>query len=137
MSVRKHGPTGGRHWIQASLVLIAVASLHTTGCLPEDQATRTADMEEVAERLGPLLMARLDSANEAFSADDFETASRLYRSIADEAPNESVGWFGIFMTEQARGNAEAADSALDRARRAAPGASLLRPDTTPDDGDGQ
>jgi hypothetical protein len=109
-----------------------------TSCLPDDQTTSTVDTQAVAERLGPGLMARLDSANEAFSADDYETATRLYRSIADEAPDESVGWFGIFMAEQARGNLAAADSALERARKAAPGASLLRPDTSsnPPDGDG-
>lgn len=107
-----------------------LTSLGLAACAPDDQTTSTADMDAVAERLGPALMARVDSANEAFSADDFETASRLYRSIAEDAPDESVGWFGIFMAERALGNAAAADSALERARRAAPGASLLRPDTT-------
>lgn len=119
------------------LVIALMGAVTVPGCLPEDQATRTADMREVAERLGPDLMARLDSANEAFGENDFEAASALYRSIAEDAPDESVGWFGVFMAEQALGNAEAADSALEQARRAAPGASLLRPDTTAPDVDGQ
>lgn len=124
-------PRGERRHARLALpVLAALAVLGVGACLPDDQATRTVDTEAVAERLGPALMARLDSANAAFSADDYATASRLYRSVAADAPDESVGWFGIFMAEQALGNMAAADSALDRARRAAPGASLLRPDTT-------
>lgn len=115
---------------RAVVAAAMVAVVAVTACLPDDQTTSTVDTRAVAERLGPALMARLDSANEAFSADDFETASRLYRSIADDAPGESVGWFGVFMAEQARGNAAAADSALEQARKAAPGASLLRPDTS-------
>jgi hypothetical protein len=112
------------------LVIALAAGSGVTGCLPDDQATRTLDLDAVADRLGPALMARLDSANEAFSADDLSTAGRLYRSVADEAPDESVGWFGIFMVEQALGNTAEAEAALQRARRAAPGASLLRPDTS-------
>jgi len=73
-------------------------------------------------------MARLDSANQAFRAGSYERAGTIYRSIAADAPNESVGWFGVFMAERAQGHFEAADSALERAREASPGASLIRPE---------
>lgn len=130
---RAHGQRRGTRptIVARSVVALAIAATAgMAGCLPDDQATRTVDTQAVAERLGPALMARLDSANAAFSADDYQTASRLYRSVAADAPDESVGWFGIFMAEQARGNMAAADSALQRAQKAAPGASLLRPDTS-------
>ncbi|MDT8368080.1 MAG: hypothetical protein RQ745_02655 [Longimicrobiales bacterium] len=118
-----------------AIVVLALALTAVTGCRPDDQATRTADPRAVAERLGPALMARLDSANAAFREGRFEVALQLYRSVATAAPDESVGWFGVYMAEEAVGNQAAADSALERARQRAPGASLIRPDTVaPEDG---
>ena len=126
---------GMRTLTRAIAAFAIAAASGMGGCVPEDQTTSTVDMRAVAERLGPALMARLDSANAAFSEDDFAAAGRLYRSVAADAPDESVGWFGVFMAEQALGNMAAADAALDRARRASPGASLLRPDTSSNEPD--
>jgi len=107
--------------------MILLAAGWTSGCRPDDQRTRSADPRAVAERLGARLMARLDSANTAFGEGEFDRAAVLYRSLAADAPDESVGWFGLYMAQEKLGKTAAADSALERARELSPGASLLRP----------
>lgn len=62
----------------------------------------------------------LDSANNLFRADDMEGALEQYRHVVEIAPDLPTGWFGIYMVETRRGNAEAADSAFQRAMERAP-----------------
>jgi uncharacterized membrane-anchored protein len=66
------------------------------------------------------LLVRLDSANAAFEADEFEAALRHYRAVAEGAPEVAAGWFGIYMVHDARGEEAAAAEALARAREMAP-----------------
>jgi Flp pilus assembly protein TadD len=71
-------------------------------------------------------VAQLDSGNAAYRRAAYEPALRHYVRVTELAPDQAVGWFGLYMAHHALGNLEAADSALARAREVAPGASLLR-----------
>jgi tetratricopeptide (TPR) repeat protein len=116
--VRSRGP-GPALAIAAALVALAGA------CRPDDQRTETLDPEAVRAELAPAVAAQLDSGTVAFRARDLEAALRHYRRATELAPDQAGGWFGVHMTERALGNVEAAAEALERARSAAPGASLL------------
>jgi Flp pilus assembly protein TadD len=94
----------------------------------DDQQTGTITPEAVAQARADWpagVEAQIDSGNTAYSAQNFERASLHYRRAAELGPEVSAAWFGIYMAEHARGNIAAADSAMERTRRLAPGASLL------------
>jgi tetratricopeptide (TPR) repeat protein len=102
-------------------------------CGAEDQRTDTVTGEsfrQAAARMGPEVQAQLDSGNAAIREEDPETALRHYRRAVEIDDGVAAAWFGVYMAELARGNGEAAAEALERARRAAPGASLIEPDST-------
>lgn len=99
-----------------------------TACRPDDQTTESVDPREVRAALEPAVAAHLDSGTVAFRARDLDGALRHYRTVTELAPDVAAGWFGVYLTEQARGNAAEAAEALERARSLAPGASLLHPE---------
>jgi Flp pilus assembly protein TadD len=80
------------------------------------------------------LAVQMDSGNAAFRERDFDTALRHYHRATEIAPDIAATWFGIYMTEAERGNAAAADSAMQRARALAPDASLIHPAEPPTTG---
>lgn len=81
----------------------------TPAFTPEQlSAARAAWPAEVA--------AAIDSANEAYGAQQFDRAALLFRRAAAISPDITAAWFGVYIAEHARGNVAAADSALDRAR---------------------
>lgn len=111
--------------------LLALAGLPLlAACPPEDQRTDTLDQEEVAQAMSPQARAQLDSANAAYRDGDYEAALGHFQQVAELAPDDATGWFGVFMAHNALGNAEAAEEALAEARSRAPGASLIH-DTVP------
>jgi hypothetical protein len=113
------------------LLLAVAAVVAFAGCSrPDDQKTESIGKEDVrAARTDPPpeLIAQLDSGNAAYKAKDYEGALRHYRSVTRLDADMPAGWFGIYMSEEARGNRAAADSALRRAQKHAPGASLINP----------
>lgn len=116
------------------LLLAAAASCRAA---PEDQRTDTMDVQEAIqqerESLPVEVVAQLDSGSAAFRADDHQKALAHYTRATEIAPEVAAAWFGIYMAQQALGNAAAAKEALDRAQSVEPGATLLRPtgrDTT-------
>lgn len=117
-------------WMIAALALAVVA-----GCdRPDDQRTETLDPVEARqerESFPPELVARIDSGNAAFEAEDYDAALRHYRAATEIDDQVAAGWFGVFMVHNARGEQEEADQALARARELAPGASIIHP--TPSD----
>jgi tetratricopeptide (TPR) repeat protein len=95
---------------------------------PEDQRTDSVTSEEVkaARADWPAGVPELvDSANAAYSQQNYAQASALYRRAAQRGPRLPAVWFGIYMAEHALGNSAAADSAILRAQELAPGASLI------------
>ncbi|MFV2007894.1 MAG: hypothetical protein ACC667_10625 [Longimicrobiales bacterium] len=115
--------------------VLAAATL-TWGCIPEDQRTETVDAQaawQAREAWPPEVVAHVDSGNTAFRDEDLEEALRHYTTAAEGMPDNAAAWFGVNMAQLALGNQAAADSALDMARKAAPGASLIHaiePDST-------
>jgi Flp pilus assembly protein TadD len=107
----------------------ALALTALLACRPDDQRTESVDPAALLASLDVAVVAALDSGNAAFRAGDLEGAARHYRRVTESAPETAAGWFGLYMVEQARGNEQAAEAALERARGVAPGASLLRPTT--------
>jgi Flp pilus assembly protein TadD len=110
--------------------LVAVAVL--AGCRQDDGVgdqrteTMTPQTIEQARANWPEGLAEvIDSANAAYSAGEYEEASRLYRRGTQLAPDVTATWFGIYMAEHARGNIAAADSAMQQAQSLAPGATLI------------
>jgi hypothetical protein len=94
----------------------------------DDQQTGSITPEAMAQARSNWpagVEAQIDSGNTAYSAQDYDRASRHYRRAAELGPEVSAAWFGIYMSEHARGNIAAADSAMARTRQLVPGASLL------------
>lgn len=114
------------------LVLGMGLGIGISGCRQrgEDQKTESIGAEDIkSERTerSPEFIGQLDSGNAAYRAKDYERALRHYQAVTRLDDDEAAGWFGIYMTELARGNAAAADLALKRAQEHAPGASLIHP----------
>lgn len=124
---------------RTGLGFAVAAMLLLSACSPpDDQETGSIDQEEVRQArddLAPELVAALDSGNAAYSRGDYQDALDFYRSVVDQNDDVAAGWFGIYMAQLALGNPEAADSAMNRARDLAPGASLIHPDRDTSSGD--
>jgi tetratricopeptide (TPR) repeat protein len=113
--------------------LVIVLALMIAACKrPDDQKTESIeakDMNEARADISPAARAQLDSGNTAYKAKEYDRALAFYQRVTELDKDAAAGWFGIYMTELARGNAPAADSALRRAQKQAPGASLIHPKT--------
>lgn len=115
-------------------VLAAVAL--AWGCFPEDQRTETVDAQAAWQSRAawpPEVVAHVDSGNAAFRDKGLKEALRHYTTATEGMPDNAAAWFGVNMAQLALGNRAAADSALDMARKAAPGVSLIHatePDST-------
>jgi tetratricopeptide (TPR) repeat protein len=111
-------------------------SLTLSACGSEaDQRTETVTPDVVQgarDALSPDLLAQLDSGNLAMRAGDPVTALEHYRRATELDAQAAAAWFGVYMAERALGNSEAAEEALERARAAAPEASLLDAETVPE-----
>lgn len=112
-------------------VLILGCTLATAaGCRPDDQRTETLDVgeaQQTRQQLPAELVAHLDSGSAAYRRDDFQASLEHYRTATEMDSDVAAAWFGVFMAHAALGNDAAADSALQRARGLAPGASLIHP----------
>lgn len=75
------------------------------------------------------LQARMDAGNAAYRMRDYDSALEHFREVVRMEPDLAAGWYGIGMTEAARGNREAADSAMARVHRLAPEIPLEHPTT--------
>lgn len=121
-----------RIWVAA---LIGAATM-MTACREDqgdDQMTGSvtpADVQQARAGWPDGLAVAVDSGNALFRAKDYDGALVQFQEATRIAPEVTAGWFGIYMTEQARGNIPAADSAMARVQQLSPGATLLHPDTT-------
>lgn len=80
-----------------------------------------------AEALSPEIQVRLDSANAAYRARDYQRALDAYAEVTRLAPDLAAGWYGLGMTHEALGNPVAADSAMMRVHGLAPEIPLQHP----------
>lgn len=118
-----------RSVVACAALIGALAGCRSDAAPPDDQATGSIDSTawRAARALPAGVGAALDSGNVAFRAGDFEAARAQYLRATELGPNVSAAWFGLSMSERRIGNAAAADSAMERVRQLAPGASLLHP----------
>ena len=106
-------------------------------CAPDDQETGSVSKDDVLEarsKLPAAVRMHVDSGNALYRAKDYRRASEHYRAATAIDDDQVAAWFGVYMAERALGNVAAADAALKRAQKVAPGASLIRPDGSSDPG---
>lgn len=111
-----------KYWL-VCLVLIGA-------CRPDDQSTGSIKQEDVRKartKLPSAAVAQLDSGNAAYRARDYQRAVQHYQAAIGIDSEQAAPWFGIYMAESALGNVTRADSALQRAQKIAPGATLIHP----------
>ncbi len=117
------------------LALLLLSAMAVGACRPDDQRTDTIDPAAARAELSAATLAQIDSGNAAYRRGDYEGAVAAFGEVTVSAPDDPTGWFGLYMAHQSLGQAAAADSALDKARSLAPGASLIHPSA--DGGGGQ
>lgn len=113
--------------------LLLIALVAVLACRPTEQRTDSIDPNAGARDralMQPEVVAQLDSGSLAFRNDDYEAALVHYRSVTDLDPSIGAGWFGVYMAQRELGDLEAAEAALEQARRLIPGATLLHSDST-------
>lgn len=110
--------------------LIAFALL-LSACRPDEQKTESIGREEFREarELPAQVRAQIDSGNAAIRAKRFTEARRHFNQATQADAKSKAAWFGLYLAERALGNIDAANAALARAQKLAPGATLIRPDT--------
>jgi len=114
---------------RAVIGILALAA--AVSCRPDDQRTETLDPTEGVRRRADLpqaVVAQLDSGSVAFRADRFEDALEHYTRVTELEPDLGAGWFGVYMAQEALGNLEAAQAALERVQELAPGATIVHDD---------
>jgi Flp pilus assembly protein TadD len=118
-----------RSVVACAALIGALAGCRSDAGVPDDQPTGSIDSTawQKARALPAGVAAALDSGNVAFRAGEFEAARAQYLRATELGPEVSAAWFGLSMSERRIGNAAAADSAMERVRQLAPGASLLHP----------
>lgn len=93
----------------------------------DDQRTGTITQEEARQARQGLpaeMAAVLDSGNAAYRREDYEAARGYFRKLVERDSTLAAGWFGIYMTEKALGNQDAAEAALEEAARHSGSSSL-------------
>jgi tetratricopeptide (TPR) repeat protein len=119
------------------LVTVVVLAALVAACQNpprDDQRTGSVDPDDIRRartQLAPEVRTHLDNGNEAYRQGEYEAAKRHYEEAVRLDANVAAGWFGIYMAEMALGNIEAANTAIDRARDAAPQASLIEEEPGP------
>ena len=113
------------------VVVVALILGVASACRPDDQRTDTADPAAAGqprESWDPDMVAHLDAGNAAVRLDSFDVARDHFVAVTVMAPDVAAGWFGLYLAEQGRGDAEAATAALERAQDLEAGANLIHPD---------
>jgi tetratricopeptide (TPR) repeat protein len=66
------------------------------------------------------LAERVDAANAAYGEGRYEAAAEMYREMTAEHPDIGTLWFGLYLSETALGNEEAAEEALVKVQEMVP-----------------
>ena len=108
------------------LLMAALVVMTLTACTEEEGqrvplGEDTTTQPRGRETWSPEMTALVDSANAAYAAGEYQTAAEIFRSLTEEHPDVGTVWFGLYMAEDAMGNAEAATTALERAEAINPG----------------
>lgn len=106
---------------------IAVVAVLALAACSEDEGQQVplgedAEQSETRRASWPAeLTAQVDSANAAIAGGEYETAAEIYRSLVEQYPDIGTVWFGLYMAEDALGNTDAAEAALEKAEAITPG----------------
>ncbi len=124
-----------RMWI----ALVAVVAM--TACGGEEQGQRIELGDQPAQQGGrdswpAELAAQVDSANAEYSDQDYDAAAQRYQALTEAYPEIGTVWFGLYMAENARGNEEEAQAALQKAEELAPGLGMMHEAAQTMDGEG-
>jgi len=92
-----------------------------TGSISPRQA-----QERARDSLGPELIAAIDSGNTRYREGEHEAARAHFRRVLERDSTVAAAWFGVYMTERALGNQDAADRALQRAAEMTDDRTMLR-----------
>ena len=112
----------------ALVLLLVTASACKPEQAPQTEAPQVQEAGPPAQQaLPPEVAAQLDSGSTAFRADDFEGALAHYTKAAELAPDLAAAWFGVFMAQEALGNADAAQAALAKTQELEPGTNFAHP----------
>lgn len=116
---------------QRLTMAVLLASAASCNPAPEDQRTDTMDVQQAIqqerENLPVEVTAQLDSGSAAFRTDDYQAALAHYTKATEIAPDVAAAWFGVYMAQEALGDADAAREALAKAQAVEPGATLIHP----------
>ena len=106
-------------------VVLAVAA-----CGGEDTSGRTVLGSRPDSVVGvpENVRVHLDSGTIAYRAGDYAAAKSHYDRATETDPHVAAGWLGVAMAARALGDSAAADSALEQARRMAPGVIMDHPE---------
>jgi Flp pilus assembly protein TadD len=109
------------------LLVVAASTCKPAEAPPAEvpQVQEAAPPAQVA--VSPEATAQLDSGSTAFRADDFAGALGHYTKATELAPELAAAWFGVFMAQEALGNAQAAQEALAKTQALEPGTSPVHP----------
>jgi len=117
--------------MRAKGALLLILTLAALGCgRPQDQETGSLDpvrAQQRVEEMPAALRAQLDSGDVAFRARDMDAALRHFEAATRLDEGVAAAWFGVYMAQKAKGNADEALAALERVQKLAPGATLVQP----------
>lgn len=126
-----------RRWTTVTTVSLLLAASACGGGEEQDQRTGSISPRDAQQRARDALplevIASIDSGNTRYRAGEYEAALEHFRAALARDSSVAAAWFGLYMTQKALGNPDAADRALERAGEMAGSPSMLRPapgDTT-------
>ena len=112
----------------ALVLWLAAASACKPEEAPPPEAAQAQEASPPAQQPPPpAVAAQLDSGSAAFRADDYAGALAHYTKATELAPELAAAWFGVFMAQDALGDAQAAQEALAKTQALEPGADLSHP----------
>lgn len=109
-----------RIWMAAAMTL-GLAACGGDGDAPEEMEFDGESVEEARAAWPEGLAERIDSGNVAYREGRYDESAEIFGRATEQNPHIGSTWFGLYMAEHARGNIEAADSALAQAEALTPG----------------
>ena len=100
-------------------ILIA-GTLAACASEPEDTVPLGDAAGDAAQLPSEEVRAELQAGNDAYRAGNHQVALEHYTKATEMAPELAAAWFGVSMAQQALGNDEAAQEAMNRTMELAP-----------------
>jgi tetratricopeptide (TPR) repeat protein len=113
----------GMKWMMVVALAGSIGLAACDGRDDQDRVPLNSDpaMQEARAGWSAEYGALIDDGNAAYRAGRYDEAAVAFRNATEEEPQIAAGWFGLHMSELARGDQEAASQALTRAEALTPG----------------